>query len=129
MSGGALPIVALIILVAALAVAWSVTARVKQRVDGDKPVAVPSRRTVQVTTACVERLRVLSQEPVLLKFDDGMLRFQIDDRPMLPAAVAPNGAAAALREVGTVLIREFGAHWIAVVQPAAEDALIVDRLA
>ena len=129
MSLGALLIVVLIVLAVLLVVGFAAATRVKRRIDTDKPVAVRVTRTVKVTSACVENLRVLSQEPVLLKLDEGVLRFQVDKRPLAPAAVAPGGAAKALREVGTVLVTEFGAHWVAVVQPVADDALTVDRLA
>jgi hypothetical protein len=129
MSLGTLLIVVLIVLAVLLVGGFAAATRVKRRIDHDKPVAVRVKRTVKVTPACVERLRVLSQEPVLLKLEEGVLRFQVDRRPLAPAAVAPGDAAKALREVGTVLVTEFGAHWVAVVQPTAEDTLSVDRLA
>jgi hypothetical protein len=129
MSLGTLLIVVLIVLAFLLVAGFVVATRVKRRIDTEKLVEVRVKRTVKVSPACVVGLRALSQEPVLLKLDDGVLRYQADKRPLAPAAVAPGDGAKALREAGTVLVTEFGAHWVAVVQPGAEDALTVDRLA
>lgn len=129
MSIGALLIIVLIVLAALLMAAWYAATRVKHRIDEEAPAAVHARRTVKVTSACVERLRILSEEPVLLKLGDGVLRYQVGNRPIAPAAVAPGEAATALREAGTALVTEFGVRWVAVVHPVGEDALNVDRLA
>lgn len=129
MSLGTLLIVVLIVLAFLLVAGFVVATRVKRRIDTEKLVEVRVKRTVKVSLACVVGLRALSQEPVLLKLDDGVLRYQADKRPLAPAAVASGDGAKALREAGTVLVTEFGAHWVAVVQPVAEDALTVDRLA
>ena len=128
MTLGTLIIVVLVILVVLLVASWYVARSVKQRVDAELPTSIHMRRTVKVTPACVVRLRTLTDEPVLLKLHDGVLRYQVGNRPMTPAAVAPGESAVALREVGTALVTEFGAHWVAVVQPSAEDSVTVDRL-
>ena len=129
MTLGSLLIVVVIILAILLVAGFVTATRVKRKIDSDKIVAVRAKRTVKVSAGCVERLRILSPEPVLLKLDEGVLRFQADKRPLAPVAAAPGEGGKALREVGTVLVTEFGAHWVAVVQPAAEDAISVDRLA
>ena len=129
MSLGTLLIVVLVVLAVVLVAGFVAATRVKRRIDADKPVAARVKRTVKVSPACVERLRILSREPVLVKLEEGVLRFQADKRPLAPVAVAPGEGAKALREVGTVLVTEFGAHWVAVVQPVSEDAISVDRLA
>jgi len=49
---------------------------VKRRIDTDKPVAVRVKRTIKVSPACIDRLRILSSEPVLVKLEEGVLRFQ-----------------------------------------------------
>jgi hypothetical protein len=126
---GTLVIVVLVGLVVLLVGAWYAATRVKQRIDAEAPAAARARRALKVTPACVVRLRALSDEPLLLKLDDGVLRYQVGNRPMAPAAVAPGESATALREVGSALVTEFGAHWVAVVQPSAEDSVAVDRLA
>jgi hypothetical protein len=129
MTLGSLLIVVIVVLAILLVAGFMAATRVKRRIDSDKIVAVRAKRTVKVSTGCVERLRILSQEPVLLKLEEGVLRFQADKRPLAMVTAAPGEGAKALREVGTVLVTEFGAHWVAVVQPVSEDAISVDRLA
>ena len=129
MSLGTLLIVVLVVLAVVLVAGLVVATRVKRRIDTDKPVAVRVKRTIKVSPACIDRLRILSSEPVLVKLEEGVLRFQADKRPLAPVAIAPDEAGKGLREVGTVLVTEFGAHWVAVVHPVSEDALSVDRLA
>jgi hypothetical protein len=129
MSLGTLLIVVLIVLAVVLVGGFVAATRVKRRIDTDKPVAVRAKKTITVSPACVERLRILSAEPVLVKLEEGVLRFQADKRPLAPVAIAPDEAGKGLREVGTVLVTEFGAHWVAVVQPVGDDTVSVDRLA
>ena len=129
MSLGTLLIVVLIVLAVVLVGGFVAATRVKRRIDTDKPVAVRAKKTIKVSPACVERLRILSAEPVLVKLEEGVLRFQADKRPLAPVAIAPDEAGKGLREVGTVLVTEFGAHWVAVVQPVGDDTVSVDRLA
>jgi hypothetical protein len=130
MTHGALMITVLVVLVAVLVAVYVAGTRVKRRIESEAaPTPVSAKRTLKVTPACVARLRALSEEPVLMKLNEGVLRYQVGTRPMAPVAVAPGEAGTALREVGTALVTEFGAHWVAVVKPAAEDAVSIERLA
>jgi hypothetical protein len=116
-------------LLALLVIFWLVATRVHHRLQEASPVMGPVRRTVQVTAGCAETLRQLSDEPVLLKLESGVLRYQVGKRPLAPAMVAPGAAAAALKEVGGVLVSIFGARWVAIVKVSEHDSLTVDRLA
>jgi hypothetical protein len=109
-------------LLALLVIFWLVATRVHHRLQ-------EASRTVQVTAGCAETLRQLSDEPVLLKLESGVLRYQVGKRPLAPAMVAPGAAAAALKEVGGVLVSIFGARWVAIVKVSEHDSLTVDRLA
>ncbi|NLG64905.1 MAG: hypothetical protein GX537_04805 [Actinobacteria bacterium] len=109
-----------------LAFAWLAATHVKRRID--TPPGTIVSHTVRVSAACVHRLRELSDQPLLLKLEDGVLRYQADDRPMAPVAVAPGLAPVALREVGVALSGKFGESWVAVVRLASPETVVADRL-
>ena len=121
-------IIVLVVLVALLVAAWVLATRVKRRIDDQSLVAV--RESDREDD---DRVRGATARPQrgagVAEVGDGVLRYQVGDRPMAPVAVAPGETAKALREVGDSVGKEFGAHWVAVVRPAAEDTVTVDRLA
>lgn len=115
-----------IVLLGLLVTVWLLATRVKRRIETADEAVVS--RTVKVSDGCVQRLRTLSEQPVLLKLDEGVLRYQVDDRPMAPVAVAPGSAAVALREVGAAVGVLFGERWVVLVHRVGADELAVDRL-
>lgn len=128
MTLGTLIIVVVVMLLALMTAAWWVARRVKKRLDRAVPGAKHERRTVRVSPGCVQRLRVLTGDPLLLKLGDSVLGYQIGQQPMTPAVLAPGDTRQALREVSSALVTEFGARWVVVVRPASDESLMVDRI-
>jgi len=120
-------IIVVVFVLLALVLAWWLAGRMKRFIEED-PAATLVSRKLTVTVRCVERLQQLSAEPVLMKLEDGILRYQVDDRRLAPVAVAPGESATALREAGVVLSAQFGPKWVALVRPEPPDGLAVDRL-
>jgi len=123
----ALLIIVVVFVLLTLVLSWWVAGRMKSSIEQNPAATLVSRR-LTVTSRCVEHLRGLSSEPVLLKLEDGILRYQVDDRRMAPVAVAPGESAAALREAGVAVSTQFGQRWVALVRPEPPDGLTVNRL-
>ncbi len=114
----------------ALAVVWWYARRVKQDLDEDSRAVTSVRSVIDLSPACVEQLRRLSGEPILLKQADEGVRVQIDDRPMMPLmAFVGQDVSVALRETATEVTRRYGARWVVLVAPAGDDRVSVQRLA
>jgi hypothetical protein len=123
----ALLIIVVVFVLLLLILSWLVAGRMKKSIEYD-PAATLVSRKLTVTARCVEHLQGLSAGPVLLKFEDGILRYQVDDHRMAPIAVAPGQSATALREAGVAVSAQFGQKWVALVKPEPPDGLTVDRL-
>jgi hypothetical protein len=121
------PIIVVVFVLLTLVLSWWVAGRMKRSIERNPGATLVSRKFT-VTSRCVAHLQGLSAEPVLLKLEDGILRYQVDDRRMAPVAVAPGESAAALREAGAAVSAQFGQRWVALVRPEPPDGLMVNRL-
>lgn len=116
-----------VVILLVLVLAWWLAGRMKRSYEAD-PAGRLVARQLRVSPQCVQRLGELSREPVLLKLEDGVLWFQVDDLRMAPVAVAPGSAVGALREAGAAASTEFGEAWVVLVRPTPPDKLVVHRL-
>ena len=106
--------------------------RMKQGLDSSSTAALAAQAplTFTLSDASVASLAHLSQEPILIKQAEDGLRVQLDNRPLVPIAILTDlAAAAALREIVAGASREYGARWTALVIPAQDGSVSVQRLA
>lgn len=123
-------LVALALSAIGVIVAWRYGSRLKQKLDHPVQPAPTTREVLAISPDAAAALRLLTSEPILLKMSEGGLRFQIDNRPMVTtAALAGQPAHWAVAESAAAITRCFGAQWVALVQPTADDEVTVQRLA
>lgn len=114
----------------ALAAVWWYARRVKQDLDEDSSVATGARSVIDLSPTCVEQLRRLSTEPILLKQAEEGVRVQVDDRPMMSLmAFVGQDVNVALHETATAVTRLYGVRWVVLVTPAGDDRVSVQRIA
>jgi hypothetical protein len=121
-----------LILLGTVVVLYWYAKRVKSRLDTPAtglPVA-QAPLTFKLSDTSAASLAHLSQEPILIKQAEDGLRVQLDNRPLVPISILTDlAAAAALREIVAGTNQQYGARWTALVVPAADGSVSVQRLA
>ena len=122
-------ILALIVLAGVL---WWYAGRMRR--DLQTPVEASPAGQPPLTFTLSERstasLAHLSQEPIVIKQAEDGLRVQLDNRPLVPVSILTDlAAAAALREIVADASQTYGARWTALVMPAGDGSVTVQRLA
>ena len=130
--GWAMVMIVTIALIILCAVLYAYAKQVKRRLDTAATSALVAQAplTFTLSDTSVASLAHLSQEPILIKQAEDGLRVQLDNRPLVPIAILTAlAAAAALREIVAGTSREYGARWTALVMPAGDGSVSVQRLA
>jgi hypothetical protein len=125
-------VIVTITLIALIAGLYWYATRLKRSYEAPSPAALAAQPPLVVTlsAACADSLAHLSLEPILIRQAQDGLRVQLDDRPLVPIAILTDrAAAAALREIVAHASQRFGAQWTALVMPAGDGAVSVQRLA
>jgi hypothetical protein len=125
-------IVTIAVLVVVGALLYSYASRVKRGLEESATAALVTQTplTVTLTERSAASLTHLSQEPILIKQAQDGLRVQLDNRPLVPIAILTDLAAAtALREIVAGASQHYGACWTALVIPAGDGSVSVQRLA
>jgi hypothetical protein len=132
MGWATLMIVTIVALVVVGALLYSYATRVKRSLDESATAALVTQAPLKVTLTkkSAASLTHLSQEPILIKQAEDGLRVQLDNRPLVPIAILTDHAAAtALREIVAGASQQYGACWTALVIPAGDGSVSVQRLA
>jgi hypothetical protein len=119
-------------LLVALAILYWLARRLKRGLDAPTTAALAAQEplTFALTDTAAASLAHLSQEPILIKQAEDGLRVQLDNRPLVPIAILTDlAAAAALREIVAGASQSYGARWTALVIPAGDGSVSVQRLA
>ncbi|MGZ4198559.1 MAG: hypothetical protein ACXVP1_00055 [Thermoleophilia bacterium] len=119
-------------LLVALAILYWLARRLKRGLDAPTTAALAAQEplTFTLTDTAAASLAHLSQEPILIKQAEDGLRVQLDNRPLVPIAILTDlAAAAALREIVAGASQSYGARWTALVIPAGDGSVSVQRLA
>jgi hypothetical protein len=119
-------------LLVALAILYWLARRLKRGLDAPTTGALAAQKplTFALTDTAAASLAHLSQEPILIKQAEDGLRVQLDNRPLVPIAILTDlAAAAALREIVAGASQSYGARWTALVIPAGDGSVSVQRLA
>jgi len=130
--GWAMVMIVTIALIILCAVLYAYAKQVKRRLDTAATSALVAQAplTFTLSDTSVASLAHLSQEPILIKQAEDGLRVQLDNRPLVPIAILTDLAAtAALREIVAGASRQYGARWTALVMPAGDGSVSVQRLA
>ena len=125
-------IVTIVVLVVVAALLYSYATRVKRRLQEPTTAALVTQTPliVTLTEKSAASLTHLSQEPILIKQAEDGLRVQLDNRPLVPIAILTDlAAASALREIVAGASLHYGACWTALVMPAGDGSVSVQRLA
>jgi hypothetical protein len=126
-------IVVMVFLAAAivgLSILWWYARHMKADLDTPATAVVGARGVVELSDACVEQLRKLSAEPILLKQSEAGVRVQIEHRPMLPMmAFVGKEVSAALAEAAAEVTERYGAVWVVLVDASEDGRVTVQRLA
>ncbi len=119
-------------LLLALAILYWLARRLKRGLDAPTTAVLAAQEplTFTLTDTAAASLAHLSQEPILIKQAEDGLRVQLDNRPLVPIAILTDlAAAAALREIVAGASQSYGARWTALVIPAGDGSVSVQRLA
>ena len=128
----ALVLIVLIMLIVLGAALYWYASRVKRRLDSSATAALAAQDplTFRLSDTAAASLAHLSREPILIKQAEDGLRVQLDNRPLVPIAILTDlAAAAALREIVAGTSQTYGARWTALVIPAGDGSVSVQRLA
>jgi len=120
--------ITLIVLIAVLY--WYAT-RLKRSFEAPPPAALAAQPPLvfRLSEVSADSLAHLSREPILLRQAQDGLRVQLDNRPLVPIAILTDrAAAAALREIVANASQRYGARWTALVMPAGDGSVSVQRL-
>lgn len=129
--GWAIVIIVTITLIVLCAILYWYATGVKRRLESAATAALVAQDplTFALSDASTASLAHLSQEPILIKQAEDGLRVQLDNRPLVPIAILTDlAAAAALREIVAKASQKYGARWTALVIPAKDGSVSVQRL-
>ena len=128
----ALIVVVTIALIVLIAVLYWYATRLKRSFDAPSPTALAAQPPLvfALSQTSADSLAHLSREPILIRQAQDGLRVQLDDRPLVPISILTDrAAAAALREIVAHASQRYGARWTALVMPADDGTVSVQRLA
>jgi len=120
----------LFVALAALVAVWVYARWVKRDLDTAPTAVAGAKASLDLHPASVERLRELSEEPILLKQSEEGVRVQIEHRPMLPLmAFVGQDVSAALNEAAMHVSEEWGPRWVVLLTATDDGSVSAQRLA
>ena len=125
-------VIVTITLIALIAGLYWYATRLKRSYEAPSPAALAAQPPLvfDLSQASADSLAHLSREPILIRQAEDGLRVQLDNRPLVPIAILTDrAAAAALREIVAHASQRYGARWTALVMPAGDGSVSVQRLA
>lgn len=118
-----------VIMIVIIAVGFSLTQRLKKRIDADVPHRVGPPVALTVSAESAARVARLSTEPIFVRQAPDGTRVQIENRPMVPLVMLTDGEAVlGLREVTMAAANRFGATWTGLVTTDDQGVVSVQRL-